>query len=77
MDLSNNKLITNEGIQHLTNLTLLDLSHYVLTYNEITNEGIQQLTNLTSLDLCVNYLISNEGIQQLTNLTSLILCANE
>ena len=59
-----NKIVTNEDIQGLTNITTLDLC----CNNTITDEGIRGLINITHLNLRYNNQITDEGIKNLTKL---------
>lgn len=67
LDLSDNRLITNECLKTLTNLTSLSLFYNYV----ITNDGIKNLTNLTSLSVVGACHITDDGIHNLTNLTSI------
>jgi hypothetical protein len=60
LNMHDNKLITN--LNHLTNLTELDISQ-----TNVTQEGIEKLTNLTGLNMHENNLIID-----LNHLTALI-----
>lgn len=72
LNLSNNRLITHEGVSGLTSLTQLDLSDNHL----IGNKSIKCLTNLKMLDLIVNSKITNEGLSILNKLEELNLSMN-
>ena len=67
--LISNKLITNDGIKGLINLTSLMLCCNIL----ITDDGLKGLINLASLDLRYNDIITDDGIKELINLSSLKL----
>jgi hypothetical protein len=69
LDIKNNRLVTDEGIQNLNNLACLKINKNKL----ITDEGIKNLTNLRSLQLANSGLITNSGLKRLTNLTDISL----
>ena len=72
LNLANNRVIKDDGINSLTNLTSLNLKNNF----SITNNGINNLINLKSLNLDHNNFITNNGIKGLTNLTFLCIIRN-
>jgi hypothetical protein len=73
LELSNYNSITDESVQHLTNLTKLKLRDGVDT---ITDKSIQKLTQLLHLDLERNGFITDTSLYQLTLLNTLNLNTN-
>jgi Leucine-rich repeat (LRR) protein len=61
LDLTENKLVTDDGIRGLTNLTILNLHRNV----GVAGDGLFELTQLRRLDLHCNNFISYESYRHL------------
>lgn len=73
--------VTDEGIQHLTNLTALALRYQFdcnfLTHKpkalfKITGSGLRELTNLITLDITGNEIFNKDYLTDLRSLTTVI-----
>ncbi len=73
LDLSYNKIITNEEVAPLTSLTSLKLHDN----SRITDNTVRKLTNLTTLELKFNTRITGNGLGTLSHLTHLNLYDNK
>ena len=69
LDLSGNKVVTEENILRIKNLRMLDLTENRV----VSDDTLSQLTSLTELMLCDNHLITDRGISGLSSLTQLSL----
>ena len=67
LSLSNNRNITDNGLQYLKNIQHLDLH----CNENITDNGLQHLKNLQYLDLANNKNITDTGLSYLQNIKTL------
>jgi len=63
-EIKRENMITNDGLQHVPNLKILDLWNN----NTITNDGLRHVPNLKVIDLWNNNTITNNGLRHVPNL---------
>lgn len=73
LDLPDNKLITDIGLKHLSQIKILKLGRNI----SITNVGLQYITNIHTLSLRSNSLITDDGLKYLSHVHTLLLPDNK